>query len=242
MKILVTGGNSGLGKYITSIIPGCLNLTRNSRQSLITKLKEEGVDLIIHCAFGTQGGYKQNDIIDYFKYVDDNILLTKELTEIPHKKIVYISSLVVYESEVINYKYTKLYAESIIKNLGTNPLILRCPAMLGKHMRSNNVLRLINDPNTQLSLTKESNFNYILHSDILDFILYCYENNINDILPFVSSNNITLEEIVDILGVDAHYGNYTFNTMLLSNEHLIKYNSILNKTSQEVFKQFLNQL
>ena len=78
--------------------------------------------------------------------------------------------------------------------------------------------------------------------DILDFILYCYENNINDILPFVSSNNITLEEIVDILKVDAYYGNYTFNTMLLSNEHLIKYNSILNKTSQEVFKQFLNQL
>ena len=237
MKILVTGGNSGLGKYITSTIPGCLNLTRNNRQSLITKLKEEGVDLIIHCAFGTQGGYKQNDIIDYFKYVDDNILLNA-----CSLKIVYISSLVVYESEVINYKYTKLYAESIIKNLGTNPLILRCPAMLGKHMRSNNVLRLINDPNTQLSLTKESNFNYILHSDILDFILHCYENNINDILPFVSSNNITLEEIVDILGVDAHYGNYTFNTMLLSNEHLIKYNSILNKTSQEVFKQFLNQL
>ena len=63
MKILVTGGNSGLGKYITSTIPGCLNLTRDNRQSLITKLKEEGVDLIIHCAFGAQGGYNQNNII-----------------------------------------------------------------------------------------------------------------------------------------------------------------------------------
>lgn len=242
MKVLVTGGNSGLGKYIASTTPGCLTLTRSNRNSLISKLKEEGVDLIIHCAFGAQGGYEQNDIVDYFKYVDDNILLTKELTEIPHKKIVYMSSLVVYESKVMNYKYTKLYAESIIETLGTNPLILRCPAMLGKYMRPNNVLRLINNPNTQLSLTKESNFNYVLHSDILDFILYCYNNNINDILSFVSSNNITLEEVVNILGINVNYGNYTFNTMSISNEQLVKHNDKLNKTSREVFKQFLTQL
>lgn len=242
MKILVTGGNSGLGKYITTTIPECLNLTRNNRNSLIPKLKKEGVDLIIHCAFGAQGGYEQNNITDYFKYVDDNILLTKELTEIPHKKIVYISSLAVYEPEVMNYKYTKLYAESIIQTLGTNPLILRCPAMLGKYIRPNNVLRLIKDPSTQLSLTKDSNFNYILHSDILDFILYCYKNDISDTIPFVSSTNITLEEIVNILGVNANYGEYTFNTILIPNELLVNYNNKFNKTSYDVFTQFLNQL
>jgi len=242
MKILVTGGNSGFGKYITSTIPECLSLTRSNRHSLITELKEEGVDLIIHCAFGAQGGYEQNDIIDYFKYIDDNILLTKELTEIPHKKIVYISSLVVYESQFINYKYTKLYAESIIKTLGNNPLILRCPAMLGEYMKPNNVLHLIKDSNTQLSLTKHSNFNHVLHSDILDFILYCYKNNINDTIPFVSSTNITLEEIANILGINANYGNYMFNTFLISNKTLIDYNNKFNKTSQEVFAQFLKQL
>ena len=87
MKILVTGGNSGLGKYITSTIPGCLNLTRDNRQSLITKLKEEGVDLIIHCAFGTQGGYKQNDIIDYFKYK------SKQLNNQHSTLILYLNKL-----------------------------------------------------------------------------------------------------------------------------------------------------
>jgi nucleoside-diphosphate-sugar epimerase len=240
-KVLITGTNSGLGKFLYENIPNSISLTRDNRKELINNLKDENVDLIIHCAFGSQGGYEQNNIIDYFKYIDDNILLTKELTDIPHKKIIYISSLAVYDPNPINYKFIKLYSESIITTLGTNPLILRCPAMLGQHMRPNNILRLINDCNTQLSLTKDSSFNYVLHSDILDFILYCYENNINDIIPFVSSTNITIKEISNILGVDANYGNYTFNTMLISNETLLKYTNKFNKTSQEVFKQFLQQ-
>ena len=138
MKVLVTGCNSGLGKYISETIE-CIGVSRSNRKEIIEKYKSSGVDLIIHCAFGGQGGYEQNEIEDYFKYIDDNILFTKELTEIPHKKIVYISSLAVYEKQYMNYKHTKLYAESIINTLGKNPLILRCPAMLGKHMKSNNV-------------------------------------------------------------------------------------------------------
>jgi len=244
MKILVTGGNSGLGKYITENTPGCLNLTRDNRKTLLLDLKETEVDLIIHCAFGSQGGYDQNDVQDYFKYIDDNILLTKELTEIPHKKIVYISSLIVYNKEYSNYKNIKLYAEAIISKLGTNPLILRCPSMLGKYMKYNNVYKLIKNTNTQLSLTKDSSFNYILHSDILNFILYCFDKNIsNDIIDFVSSQNISLEEITNILDIkEPCYGKYNFNTPLMSNKKLLSYNNNLDKTSKEAFIQFLNQL
>lgn len=241
MTVLVTGCNSGLGKYISENIE-CVKVTRSNRKSIIQSYKTKGVDLIIHCAFGNQGGYTQNIIGDYFKYVDDNILFTKELTEIPHKKIVYISSLVVYEKEYMNYKHTKLYAESIINTLGNNPLILRCPAMLGKHMKPNNVYKLINDRKTKLSLTKDSNFNYILHSDILDFILFSYDWLVKGIIDFTSSENITLEAIVEILNANPEYGNYTFNTPLISNKNLIKHNKNLDKTSKKIFNQFLQQL
>ena len=241
MITLVTGCNSGLGKYISESIK-CIKVTRSNRKSIIQTYKTKGVDLIIHCAFGGQGGFSQNEVQDYFKYVDDNILFTKELTEIPHKKIVYISSLAVYEKEYMNYKHTKLYAESIINTLGNAPLILRCPAMLGKHMRPNNVYKLIKDKNCKLSLTKNSSFNYILHSDILDFILFSYNWLIKGIIDFTSSKNITLEAIVEILNAEPEYGHYTFNTPLISNDKLIEHNSKLNKTSKEVFNQFIKQL
>ena len=156
-KVLVTGCNSGLGKFISDTIPNSIKLNRNNRHELLSDLKQDGVDLIIHCAFGFQGGYENNEITYYFKYIDDNILLTKDLVDIPHKKIVYISSLIVYNPNPINYKFTKLYSESIVETLGSNPLILRCPSMLGKDIKPNNLSKLIKDPNYQLSLTSTSN-------------------------------------------------------------------------------------
>jgi len=242
MKILITGVNRGLGKYINCNIPNSIGLTRDNRTSLFPILKEQGVDLIIHCAFGSQGGYENNEIYNYYKYVDDNIILTKELTEIPHKKIVYISSLVVYNPNPINYKFTKLYSESIIETLGSNPLILRCPSMLGIYMKPNNLLKLIQNPNHQLTLSPLSEFNYILHSDILDFILKSYNDNIKGIIDFVSSKNITFKEIENILEIKAKFGNFNFTTPLIPNQKLLSISPELNKTSEDVLKQFLNQL
>ena len=132
-KILITGVNSGLGNCLNDTFnkeSRHYKLTRENRHQVIELARQnKDVDTIIHAAFGSQGGYEQVDLHDYFKYVDDNILLTKELLDIPHKRFIYISSLVVYETNYNNYKMTKLYCESMVKNLATNYLILRCPAM-----------------------------------------------------------------------------------------------------------------
>ena len=114
--------------------------------------------------------------------------------------------------------------------------------MLGKYMKSNNVYKLIKDSNTNLSLTKDSNFNYILHSDIHEFILKSYNENINGIIDFTSSSNKTLEEISNILKIKANFGKYKFTTPLISNKKLLSFNPKLNKSSKETFKQFLNQI
>jgi hypothetical protein len=91
-------------------------------------------------------------------------------------------------------------------------------------------------------LTSTSEFNYVLHSDILDFILKSYDSNITDTIDFVSSENITFKEIEDILRVKAKFGNFNFITPLISNQKLISLYPKLNKTSKEVLNQFLNQL
>ena len=232
---LVTGVNSGLGKSVFESVGG-LGLSRSNRSSLISECKISGVDTIVHCAFGAQGGYEQFELEDYYKYVDDNILLTKELLDIPHNRFVYVSSLVVYEEGYNNYKMTKLYCESMVQKLSKNNLILRCPAILSLNMKRNNLIRLVEDDNPKLSLTGDSNFNYVTDSDIIDFIFNCDSTGTFD---FVSSKNIELKEISSMINKEASFGQYRFRTPEVSNKKLIGSWPKMNKTSQETLEQFL---
>ena len=77
---------------------------------------------------------------------------------------------------------------------------------------------------------------------ILDFILFSFSWSVTGILDFTSTDNISLEAIVKILKAKPEYGNYKFETPLISNKKLIKYNDNYNKTSKEVFNQFLEQI
>ena len=131
-KILVTGANSGLGKFIASQID-CDTLTRSNSHSFLGQVQVPSYDVIIHCAFNSK-----KDVKNYYDIVQDNIFLTKDLCQISHKKFVFLSSVDVYEEENNLYKTSKLMSESIVKNLATKPLILRCSAILGKTMRKNN--------------------------------------------------------------------------------------------------------
>jgi hypothetical protein len=111
--------------------------------------------------------------------------------------------------------------------------------MLGVDIKPNNVTRLIDNPNHQLSLAPNSEFNYILHSDIKNCILKSYKENINGIIDFVASDNIKLKEISKILKIKANYGNYEFISPRVANSKLLQHFPELNKTSKETFKQFL---
>jgi len=231
--VLITGTNSGLGKSIFNSLTDTtvFSLNRKNRSIVLKSLVKEGVDTIVHAAFSGQGGYEQFNIEDYFKYVDDNILLTKELLDIPHKRFIYISSLVVYETNINNYKTTKLYCEAMVNKLGNNPLILRCPAILNQNMRKNNLIKIIEDDYPKISLTPNSTFNYITDKDIVKVI---NNNQIKGTLDFVASNNIQLNEIVDIIGKKVTYGDYTFTTPKVSLPYL-------NKTSKQVLVEFLKK-
>tara|TARA_R110002074_G_scaffold219594_1_gene390230 strand:+ start:766 stop:1458 length:693 start_codon:yes stop_codon:yes gene_type:complete len=218
-KILVTGVTSGLGKYIYENVPDCVGLTRGNRHYV---LKDE-YDLIIHCAFSSERG---NDVSDNFDFIDSNILLTNELVNTKHTKFIYISSLAVYDEGYSNYKSTKLYSESIVEKKSDNFLIVRVPAMLGVDIRPNSIWKILNEKKPQLTLHQDSTFNYVLHSDVLDYIL----SGVSGISDFISDENITLGKVNEILDGSCIFGDYKFVTPELDG---VKW-----KTTEKVIEEF----
>ena len=238
MKILITGTTSGLGKYLYENIPNSRALNRDNADDISNY--NSTFDVIIHNAFSPQGANK-NNIQDYYKYVNDNLLITKKLVDLKPKKFIYISSGDVYRDEFSVYKYTKLFAESIIENELDNYCVLRCAAMLGKYMRPNTFTKILKEKNPVLTLSKNSKFNYILHSDICDFILEVMKKDIKGNFDF-SSSVITLEKVVELLKGNPKYGNYTYIGPPMDNSSIVKLNKKFDKSSEQVINKFINQI
>lgn len=249
MKLLITGTASGLGKYLFETFGG-IPWTRKISNTKRQKLKKEGVDIIIHAAFNSSKSVDSNNL---YSYIEDNILLTEEITKIPHKKFIYISSVDVYpknnkihkESEVIDlstvdgiYGIAKLMSESLIKNSSKNFLILRCTALLGKHSRKNSLIKIIKEKNPILTLSPTSSFNYILHSDVSEFIKLAIKEDLKGIYNLASSKNITLSEIAALLKKKINFGIYIYNVGHINNSKISSISPVFKQTSREVITEF----
>ena len=237
-KVLITGTKSGLGKYLSKQFTECFCLNRENKQDVIDKALQ--IQLIVHCAFNT----KQD--ANTYQLLKDNIFLTEQLCNLSlsrffDNKFVYISSVDVHDKKKTNYNTMKLYAESIVKNHCNNYLILRCPALLGADMRKNNFLKIVEDKNPKLSLTKESSFNFITHHDILRIIRYAYNNNISGTYDVVSHENITLEQVASMCKKSCSFGEYTYNTPNVTNQKLLADFDFMNKSSVQVVQKFIKE-
>jgi len=157
-KYLRSGNKSGLGKYLYDNLPKSLGFGRKD----FNLVKREDFDTIIHCAFN-----KENNPLNYYQYLEDNIFLTQELLNLKPKKFIYISTVDVYNPSPTMYGLFKKFAESIVEK-DKNALILRCSMMLGPTMKPNHITKLKNNIE-QIGLSDESTFNYILMDDILNF-------------------------------------------------------------------------
>jgi len=245
-KFLITGHKSGLGRYLYEYFGGA----GFDRSSKFEHILSEGVDVIIHCAFNSAKEITSNNL---YQYLSDNVFLTKKLTKIPHQKFIYISSVDVYpkngrkhsEDEVINvnkisgtYAITKLMSESLIQNNCSNFLILRCTALLGRDARANSLIKIIKEKSPALTLSADSEFNYISHKDILEFIKLAVEHNLEGIYNIASSNNIRLLEISELFGKKVDFGTYTYNVGDIDNKKASQILPSLKKISREVIKEF----
>jgi len=251
MRVLTTGILSGLGKHIYEKFGG-LGWTRQISTEDCEGIKRKGVDVIIHCAFNSRQSVDSDSLYDY---VADNLLLTEELVYIPHQKFIFISSVDVYprpglraENEVIDvndasgiYGITKLMSEAIVRQHCSNHLILRCVALLGRYSRKNSLIRIIEDEPCALTLSGDSRFNYILHSDVSDFIRFAMKHDIRGIYNVSSSENVVLSAVADMLGKQVNFGAYPYDVGDIDNSKISSIFPVFKKTSKEVVTQFIEE-
>jgi nucleoside-diphosphate-sugar epimerase len=226
-KFLITGIGSGLGKYLFENLPNSIGLSRDS----FNLIKNEDYDTIVHCAFN-----KENNITDYYKYLEDNIFLTYNLLKLKYKKFIYISTIDVYPENPSNYGLFKRFAESIV-NQYPNITILRCSMILGDKTKPNHVTKL-RDNIPSLGLNGESTFNYILNSDILKFIKY--SEHPKGVIDFVSNNWAKLSDTKDVLQSSTELGEYIYSSNFEYQNPIHILHEEFNKSSLENLKLYIN--
>tara|TARA_Y100000296_G_C5135790_1_gene238091 strand:- start:68 stop:847 length:780 start_codon:yes stop_codon:yes gene_type:complete len=243
--ILITGCASGLGKAFSEVFPGALNLTRQNREDIVDSCRGKKLKAIIHCAFNSS---RDENIEHYSKYLDDNLFLTKELLNLECDKFVYISSIDVYRQEFSYYKLCKLLSEILVEESkgDENCLILRCPAILGKTMRSNSILKVLDtnkDANHEITLSRHSAFNCVLQDDIIEFVKrVLLGNEAFGIIDFVSEGNISLEGIRQLFNRDSSvvFGQHEYVTPGINNREIVSFYPESKKSSAQVISEFLN--
>jgi len=222
MKVLITGAGRGLGKFLYKQFPNADTLTRKDN----VKNYSDTYDLIIHCAANVSH-LTWSDEIPY-SYYYDNILLTRDVISIPHKRFVYISSIAaVPDTHTVDahktspYGISKRISESIVETYGCNYQIIRPTGLLGTEMKKNTFQKILH--NEPIALTSDSIMNYILYDDVLDVI----NSDMRGVITVSGTESITMQEVADIVGHDIEFGSIYFNINSDS------FTSILKKSSAE---------
>jgi nucleoside-diphosphate-sugar epimerase len=220
MKVLISGVNSGLGKYLSEVYQGCDQVTRDvGPENFLT----QEYDMVIHCA-ASVAHYSWDDEIPY-QFLHDNIFLTNKMLDLKCEKFVYISSI--DQKKDTPYGVAKRLSELLVKQKKQNHLILRPVALLGKYMRKNSFQKILKS--LPIGLTADSVMNYVLYEDVLNII----KQNNNGTLTLRCKEDITLREVAALANSDTKFGNFKF---VIEN---VDSDFSLNKTSKDSIIKFL---
>ena len=219
--ILITGANGGLGSFLAKKFPNSIKLTRENNVSTILK---SGVnfDLIIHCAASiSHAGW---DTVNY-QYFDDNILLTREVMNIPHKKFVHISSIDVKRDSI--YGISKRISERIVLSLSKDSLVIRPTGLIGNEMKTNTFKKI--HLGMPIALTSNSLMNYVTYDDIFNLI----NSNVNGVITLSASSNISMMEVAEVLSQNIEYGDIHYDIDINEEDLKLRNGYDLIKTSED---------
>lgn len=240
-KILITGSKSGLGKFLAKELN-----TYNNKLFLLNRknykvIKKQFYDFIIHCA-GKRPIYSENN--EVYNYYKDNIKLTEKIVELKYKKIIFFSTIDVYEKNLkikkenkkinINklngiYSLTKLISENIISKNSKNYLILRVPTLIGQTMKTTSIYKILKQKTDFIPYSKKSSFNLVDYETILKIINFWLTHNFRGIFNVASEKNIKIADIsrgVNLFGKnDYDVGNICINKIKKINKSFVE-NSI----------------
>ena len=197
MKILITGTNSGLGKYLSRQFDDVDNLDRSKTANDFSDIF---YDIIIHSAAKVVH-YNWEDKIPY-GFLEDNIFLTDKLLNLNFSKFIYISSI--DQNKNTPYGISKRLSEVIIKSKSNSYLIIRPSALLGKDMRMNSFQKIIKGEN--IGLSEDSIMNYILYEDVLNLI----NSDKQGLVTIRAKEDIELGQISKLVNSKTIFGDYKF--------------------------------
>jgi nucleoside-diphosphate-sugar epimerase len=221
-NLLVTGVRSGLGHAVHRALGG-IAFVRGMPIDDPAIQAAAPFDAIIHCAVNAA---KHVSMRTAFGYMDDNFLLTQRLVHVPHRKFIFVSTLAVYpptgravnEEEDVDlmpltgpYAFTKLFSDLYVQERASNPLILRTTTLLGPAIRPNTVLRALTQRDCQLFLAPDARYNFVLHQDIVDFMVRAMDTGICGAFNIGSEGLVILSDIVDQLGLSVRYGDFHYD-------------------------------
>lgn len=247
-KILVTGSNSGLGKYLVKAYKS-YGLDRKKNINLIKKIKWK---LIIHSASNRNKINSQNS--NNTQLINDNIFLSKTISKLSGKKI-YLSSIEVYrkiknnksldEKTKINidktdnfYTKCKLISERFFLQ-DKHSLVLRLGSIVGPYMKENNATKILKKK--KITLSKDSMLSYVHYSEIKKFIDLAYSKKLTGIYNFLRNDYISLAKISELLKIKIKFGNHKFTIVKASNKKILKYINLKKYSSVDILKQLNNK-
>lgn len=250
--MLVTGASSGLGKHLCGYFNGVGFSRTSSLAEMTQQANQKPFSAIIHAAFNPRQDISRSNLQ---AYLADTILLTKQLTQIPHDAFIFISTCDVYpknnnahlEDDDIKlkevdsiYGVAKLMSEAIVQEEAKNALILRPTALLGEFARKNSLIKLLTEDNSILTLSEQSTFNYVLHSDIAEFIEKAVSLKLTGIYNMAASTHVSLGEVANHFNCSVQFGNYVYQTGNINNHKALAILPGLARTSLqniEIYKQ-----
>jgi nucleoside-diphosphate-sugar epimerase len=253
MRLLISGTTSGLGRHLHETLGG-IGWNRDLSADERARLRREGVDVIVHCAWKPPPRTTADHL---YPYLGDTLLLTQDLLAVPHRKFVFLSTNEVYppgpglrrEEESIEvdavrgiYGMTKIMAESIVRQCSPNHLILRSAGLLGPYARKNVVRRILEDDPCELTLAAESRFNYMLHADVGQFLRMAIDSDLTGLYNMASAEGVSLAEVAAMFGRRVRFGTYRYPMSELDNTRIAALFPPFQKTSLTVIEQFAAQM
>lgn len=219
---LVTGVRNGLGNAVHRALGG-IGFVRGMAPDDPVIRAAAPFDAIIHCAVNAA---KYVSMTTAYGYMEDNLLLTQRLVDIPHRKFVFVSTLAVYpptgraisEDEDVDlmpltgpYAFTKLFSDLYVQERANEPLVLRTTTLLGPAIRPSTVMRALTQRDCQLFLAPGSRYNFVMHDDIVDFIVQAMDRGVTGAFNIGSEGLVVLSSIVDQLELSVRYGEHHYD-------------------------------